>query len=64
MNKAQFEALTPEHRALVEEAYRDGYAAAVQVLESCYIRIGDTVLDEMFISNRNTLVEIVKQGLK
>ena len=64
MNKSQFEALTLEHRDLVEEAYRDGYAAAVLVLESCYVRIGDTIVDEAFISNRNTLVGTVKQGLK
>ena len=64
MNKAQFDALTPEHRALAEEAYRDGYDAAVKVLESCYVRIGHTVVDQAFVDNRNTLVEIVKQGLK
>ena len=64
MNKAQFDELSPEHRAIAEECYRDGYAAAVQVLESCYIRIGHTVVDETFVSNRNTLVAIVKAGLK
>jgi hypothetical protein len=64
MNKQQFDALTSEHRALAEEAYRDGYDAAVQVLESCYVRIGHTVVDQAFVDNRNTLVDIVKQGLK
>jgi hypothetical protein len=64
MNKQQFDALPPDTKALVEEAYRDGYAAAVLVLESCYVRVGHTVVDETFVSNRNTLVEIVKRGLK
>jgi hypothetical protein len=64
MNKQQFDALPTDTKALVEEGYRDGYAAAVQVLESCYIRIGHTVVDETSVSNRNTLVEIVKRGLK
>ena len=64
MNKAQFDALTPEHRAIAEEAYRDGYDAAVEVLESCYVRIGHTVVDQAFVDNRNTLVAIVKKGLK
>ena len=48
----------------MNKAYRDGYDAAVKVLESCYIRIGHTVVDQAFVDNRNTLVAIVKKGLK
>jgi len=64
MNKAQFEALPHDVRLLVEEGYRDGYAAAVDVASSCVQRIGDGRVDQLFIYNRDAIVDMLKAGLK
>ena len=64
MNKLQFDELSPEHRALVEEGYRDGYAAAIETVESCVQRIGDGRVDQLFIYNRDAIVDMLKAGLK
>ena len=64
MNKAEFDALSASDRALAEEAYRDGYAAAVDVVQSCVQRLGDSRVDQIFIYNRDTIVSMLKAGLK
>lgn len=64
MNKQQFDALPDEVRKLVEEGYRDGYAAAVDVASSCIQRVGDDRVDKIFIYNRDAIVSMLKAGLK
>ena len=64
MNKAQFDELSPEHRAIAEECYRDGYAAAIETVESCVQRIGDGRVDQLFIYSRDAIVDMLKGSLK
>jgi TRAP-type mannitol/chloroaromatic compound transport system substrate-binding protein len=60
MNKQQFDALPPDTKALVEEAYNDGYAAAVDVVSSCIKRVGDEQLDKQFTHNRDAILYMLK----
>lgn len=64
MNKTEFDALSASDRAIAEKAYRDGYAAAVDVVQSCVQRLGDSHVDQIFIYNRDTIVSMLKAGLK
>ena len=64
MNKQQFDALPDEVRKLVEEGYRDGYAAAIDTVSSCIQRLGDERVDKIFIYNRDAIVSMLKAGLK
>lgn len=64
MNKQQFDALSPEVQAFVEAGYRDGYAAAVDLVRSCVQRIGDDRVDKIFIYNRDAIVSMLEAGLK
>lgn len=64
MNRTDFDALSASDRALVEEGYRDGYAAAVEIVESCVQRLGDSRVDQIFIYNRNTIVSMLRTSLK
>lgn len=64
MNKTDFDALSTKDRALVEEGYIDGYAAAVEIVESCVQRLGDSRVDQIFIYNRNTIVSMLRTSLK
>lgn len=64
MNKQQFEALSTEDKALADEAYRDGFNAAVEIVESCVQRIGDGRLDSIFIANRDSIVRALRMSLR
>lgn len=63
MTRQEYEALSPEDKVLVEEAYRDGFNAAVEIVESCVQRIGDSRIDKQFIYNRDSIVDILKRSL-
>lgn len=62
MTRQEYEALTPADRALVEEAYRDGFLAAIEIVESCVQRIGDSRIDSQFIYNRDSIVDVLKRS--
>lgn len=64
MNKTAFDALSAKDRALVEEGYLDGFQAAVEIVESCVQRLGDSRVDQIFIYNRNTIVSMLRNSLK
>ena len=60
----KFDELSPELKAVVEEAYRDGYSAAVDTVRSCIQRIGDDRVDKIFIYNRDAIVSMLEGSLK
>ena len=62
MTRQEYEALTPADRALVEEAYRDGFLAAIEIVESCVQRIGYSSIDEQFIAHRDSIVDVLKRS--
>lgn len=62
MLKIEYDALPSEQRALVTEGYLDGYAAAIDTVESMIIRIGVEVMDRQFLQIRNSIVSILKHN--
>lgn len=59
MNKQQFDVLK-----MATESYLDGFEAAIEVVKSLNVRVGDKGVDEVFISNRNTVVSTLEVVLK
>lgn len=64
MNKDQYNALGPHDKKLVDEAYLDGFKAAIEAVKSLTVRVGDEKVDAIFISNRNMVVSILESNLK
>ena len=64
MNQHDFNALDTQQRALVTDAYLDGYASAIDCVESMIIRIGDASLDAAFVSNRDSIVSILRSNYR
>lgn len=62
MLKIEYDALPSEQRALVIEGYLDGYAAAIDTVESMIIRIGVESMDRQFVQVRNSIVSILKHN--
>lgn len=62
MNKQQFDSLPEKEKALVAEAYIDGYNAAIESVKHMIQRIGDEKLDALFISNRNSIIHMLETG--
>lgn len=62
MLKIEYDALPSEQRALVNEGYLDGYAAAIDTVESMIIRVGVESLDRQFVQVRNSIVSILKHN--
>lgn len=62
MLKSEFDNLNTNDRTFVIEGYLDGYAAAIETVESMIIRIGDPLLDREFIRARNSIVSILKSN--
>lgn len=62
MTRQEYEALTPADKLLAEEAYRDGFLAAIEIVESCVQRIGHSSIDNQFIANRDSIVDVLKRS--
>jgi len=62
MLKIEYDALTKEQQELVSEGYLDGYASAIETVESMIIRIGVESIDRQFIQVRNSIVSILKSN--
>lgn len=62
MNLNDFNALDTQLQALVTDAYLDGYASAIDAVESITMRIGDASLDAAFVSNRDSIVAILQHN--
>ena len=62
MLKSEFDNLTTNDRTFVIEGYLDGYAAAIETVESMIIRIGVESLDRQFLQVRNSIVSILKSN--
>ncbi len=59
MTKEEFNSLNTNDRTFVTEGYHDGFAAAIEVVQSVIQRTGDPTIDKMFISNRDSIVHIL-----
>lgn len=62
MLKIEYDALTKEQQELVSEGYLDGYASAIETVESMIIRIGVESIDRQFMQVRNSIVSILKSN--
>ena len=62
MLKSEFDNLNTNDRTFVIEGYLDGYAAAIETVESMIIRIGVESLDRQFVQVRNSIVSILKSN--
>ena len=64
MTKEEYLALPHEDKKLALSSYLDGFQAAIDVVKSIKIRVGDDTTDQTFISNRNTVVSTLQAALK
>ena len=62
MTREEFNNLTTAEKILAEEAYRDGFLAAIEIVESCVQRIGYSSIDEQFIAHRDSIVDVLKRS--
>lgn len=60
MTRDEYENLDYNDRMLVKEGYLDGYKAALECVASIEQKIGDPIVDTLFVSNKDAIVSILK----
>lgn len=64
MNKEQYNNLNDNDKAIATECYIDGYKAAITLVESIAIRIGESNIDNAFETNKKSILSIMNKQLQ
>lgn len=64
MTREEFNSLNTNDRAFTVEGYIDGFKSAIEVAESVIVRVDDSAVDELFVTNKAMIVDALKASLK
>lgn len=63
MTREEFESLTYNEKVLVKEGYLDGYRAALECVSTMIQKVGEPIVDNLFVANRDSIALILKSNL-